>query len=171
MPGIASVASQPLASIAAAGAGALLGMPPCRGTCRRSTAGRRSFPPYISFLQRQAAGSRSNGRVVLAARHLGPRRRSVGALVWLTSGAHAASLCHRVLLGTHRAEASSGRLSVYKLRLHYVYTSQDDKITSDALSRCQCIHVVHITRNTPDPRAGPTGPFSAEKGGQSLRRR
>ena len=25
----------------------------------------------------------------------------------------------------------------YKLRLHYIYTSQDDKITSDALSRCQ----------------------------------
>ena len=24
-----------------------------------------------------------------------------------------------------------------KLRLHYMYTSQDDKITSDALSRCQ----------------------------------
>ena len=23
------------------------------------------------------------------------------------------------------------------LRLHYIYTSQDDKITSDALSRCQ----------------------------------
>ena len=35
----------------------------------------------------------------------------------------------------------------YKLRLHYIYTSQDDKITSDALSRCQ--------KNQKNPGPGP----------------
>ena len=32
---------------------------------------------------------------------------------------------------------SAVRWIYYKLRLHYMYTSQDDKITSDALSRCR----------------------------------
>ena len=40
--------------------------------------------------------------------------------------------------------------SYYKLRLHYMYTSQDDKITSDALSRCQ--------KNQKNPGPGPRDP-------------
>ena len=40
------------------------------------------------------------------------------------------------------------KLYIYKLRLRYIYTSQDDKITSDALSRCQKnLHVLAITSN------------------------
>ena len=35
---------------------------------------------------------------------------------------------------------------IYKLRLHYIYTSQDDKITSDALSRCQKNHIYTTPR-------------------------
>ena len=42
------------------------------------------------------------------------------------------TLAKTVLSGSHRAVgAFLGVLGVYKLRLHYIHTSQDDKITSD----------------------------------------
>ena len=49
-----------------------------------------------------------------------------------------AHVCTGMILSSYKSFVNPlFKLMSIKLRLHYVYTSQDDKITSDALSRCQ----------------------------------